>query len=79
MKNPKEYRARFDSSRQPPHDGSMWLGKDMCIHVDEEKAAVLSLYGIVNLIAKMVFTNPVTVRDGDWVLEEERVGWMKVK
>ena len=55
------------------------MGKDLCIHVDEEKAAVLSLYGIVNLIAKMVFANPVTVRDGDWVLEEERVGWMRVK
>ena len=56
----------------------MWLGNDLCIHVDPEEAAVLSLCGIVNLIAKMVRTEPLTVEHGDWVLEHKRLSWTPV-
>ena len=56
----------------------MWLGNDNCIHADSGNAAVLSLYGIVNLIARMTRDNRRTVEEGDWVLERKLLTWTTV-
>ena len=73
----KKYRARFDGE-SPYSKLPMWLTSENTICVHHTEALEGSLTEIINRIADMARTEPRTVVNGKWTIEQEQRAWTEV-
>ena len=72
----KKYRARFDDEEH--NSMPTWLTGVNTICVHRTEALEGTLYVIINAISLMSRTEPRSVLNGKWTIEQEQRAWTEV-